>query len=286
MSAATGLVGGAFHNLSLNSNFNFASSGNVNFIPGYNNFGTSGIANGANPAHSLTFTGLANSNIGAESASSTFLAQDQLYSQFRLFAVNSQGPDFQREQQQLMNFLVPSFGFGSGTWPNRPWMPAAYNVGLANHQFGYPSQSDNGFRSAPQWSYPTPGTIPVGQHQAEQRLGEDDSMVLEQPEQKLPPKLMLQQEQNPQEETQQKWIDDDTDDTGETTKMWMESSASQKASLTDQVLQEDAYLPASVWLTIFTPAPMTALVAGLPGVAFPVVAVEAEGADAGFAFAE
>jgi len=286
LDASSGLIGGAFNNLALNSNFNQASNGFISPIPGANNFGSSGIANGANPQHALAFTGLANSDVGAQSASSTFLAQDQLYSQFRLFAVNSQGPDFQLEQQQLINFLVPSFGFGSGTWPNRPWMPAAYNVGLANHQFGYPSQSDNGFLSAPQWTYPMPGTIPIGQHQAEQQLGDDDGILLEKPEQKMPQKSMLQQKQNQQEETQQKWIDDDTDDMDETGGVWMETSASEKASLADQVLQEDAYLPASVWLTIFAPAPMTALVAGLPGAAFPAVAAEAEGADAGFAFAE
>jgi hypothetical protein len=33
--------------------------------------------------------------------------------------------------------------------PNAPWMPAAYNLGLANHQFNFPLQSDLGVPSTP-----------------------------------------------------------------------------------------------------------------------------------------
>lgn len=279
LDAAGGQVAGAFHNLSLNSNFNAASNGNVLPIPGFSNFGTSGIANGANPQHALTFTGLANSEVGAQAASSTFLAQDQLYSQFRLFAVNSQGPDIQREQQQLTNFLVPSFGFGSGTWPNRPWMPAAYNVGLANHQFAYSSQADHGFASVPPNAYPQPGTVPIAQSrpkQQQKRLDDEDGKAIKQPEQVLEQKAKLEQEETPQKRTNK-----DINDQNEDVKPVKEESPAEKERPADQILERDVSLPNSLWLSVLAPAPVTALVAGLPG-----DAAEAEGGDMGVEAAE
>jgi hypothetical protein len=71
-------------------------------------------------------------------------SQDQLNSQFRDFGVNSQGGNNQLDQA-LTNILFDVYGFGSGVMPNAPWMPAAYNLGLANNQFGYSLQSDLGY---------------------------------------------------------------------------------------------------------------------------------------------
>lgn len=49
------------------------------------------------------------------------------------------------------NFNQNALGFGSGTQPNQPWVPNAYNLGLANHQWAYPSMSDHGFPSPGPW---------------------------------------------------------------------------------------------------------------------------------------
>lgn len=47
--------------------------------------------------------------------------------------------------QAMANILFDVYGFGSGMMPNAPWMPAAYNLGLANHPFNSLSQSDLGY---------------------------------------------------------------------------------------------------------------------------------------------
>ena len=74
---------------------------------------------------------------------SAFPTQDQLDSQFRDFAVNSQGINNQL-YQTMADLLFAVYGFGSGVMPNAPWMPAAYNLGLANHQYDYATQPDLG----------------------------------------------------------------------------------------------------------------------------------------------
>jgi hypothetical protein len=133
LDASSGLIGGATSSLALNSNFNLASNSIISPTP---NISTGpSTANGADASHSFNFSGLASSGSGALAASSAFLAQGQPNAQFRLFAVNSQGTDIQLFQQSQLNFLVQSYGFGSGTQPNAPWAPAAYNLGLANRQF-------------------------------------------------------------------------------------------------------------------------------------------------------
>jgi hypothetical protein len=50
--------------------------------------------------------------------------------------------------------IAGTLGFGSGTDPNAPWQPDAYNLGLANHQYGYPSMTDVGFTAVPPWHHP------------------------------------------------------------------------------------------------------------------------------------
>lgn len=86
-------------------------------------------------------------------AQANLLTQSQVYDQFRAFGVNSMGQSGQgSEFQQFQGtFMAMAMGFGSGTMPNAPWMPAAYNVGLGNHQFNYPSQADHGFPPAAPW---------------------------------------------------------------------------------------------------------------------------------------
>ena len=93
---------------------------------------------------------------------SAFLAQDQLNAQFRDFAVNSQGEDNQLFQTTA-DILFDAYGFGSGVMPNAPWMPAAYNLGLANHQFNFPSPSDLGIHSAPPRPHPLVPPTPHNQ---------------------------------------------------------------------------------------------------------------------------
>jgi hypothetical protein len=57
-----------------------------------------------------------------------------------------QGPNL---PSNVPNFTQTAFGFGSGAQPNQPWVPNAYNLGLANQQSAYPSMSDFGFQAAP-----------------------------------------------------------------------------------------------------------------------------------------
>lgn len=262
LDASNGLIGGAFNNPNLNSNFNFASSGNVLSIPGASNFGTSGISNGANPQHSLTFTGLANSEVGAQAASSSFLAQDQLYGQFRIFGINSQGdnPNFS-QRVTTQNILRDAYGFGSGTLPNRPWMPAAYNLGLANGQFGYSSQSDNGFSSVPPWSYPQQRTIPLAQTQPKDQWGTDEETEPDKPEQAFVQKTAPEEEGN-----QHNKMDDDLGDRNEDSKFLHEKPQNSKQQVADEVsLRAEEGVPDSLMLYALAPAPMAALIAGLPG---------------------
>jgi len=42
------------------------------------------------------------------------------------------------------SIFFSSYGFGSGTQPNQPWVPNAYNLGLAKGQMSFPSMSDFG----------------------------------------------------------------------------------------------------------------------------------------------
>ena len=94
---------------------------------------------------------------------SSFPDQDQPGAQFRAFGVNNlaEGGPFSPTTSYT---LLDAYGFGSGVVPSAPWMPSAYNLGLANHQFNYPAQSDLGFQSAPPWSHavglPTPDDPP------------------------------------------------------------------------------------------------------------------------------
>jgi len=124
------------------------------------NFNTQAIGltlpNGQTP---LANTQIANGSVSpvlngvALGAQANLPTQSQVFDQFRAFGVNSMGQSGQgSEFQQLQGtFLAMGMGFGSGVMPNAPWMPAAYNLGLGNHQFNYPSQADHGFPPAAPW---------------------------------------------------------------------------------------------------------------------------------------
>jgi hypothetical protein len=51
----------------------------------------------------------------------------------------------------VSSFNQTAFGFGSGTQPGQPWVPNAYNLGLANQQGAYPTLADRGFQAPPPW---------------------------------------------------------------------------------------------------------------------------------------
>ncbi len=144
LDASSGLIGGSSGNLALNSNFNLASNGVI--LP---------TAQNVPNTTAVIFNVFPNAGAGtALAATATFLAQDQANSQFRTFAINSQGPDFRLDLDRLLETMAGTFGFGSGTEPNAPWMPNTYNIGLANHQYNYSSQTDLGFASVPPWYHP------------------------------------------------------------------------------------------------------------------------------------
>lgn len=270
LDASSGLIGGSFNNPNLNSNFNFASNGNVLPTPGFTSFGASSVANGANPAHSLNFAGLASSEVGAEAASSTFLAQDQLYGQFRIFGVNSQGDSPRLGWETTGFFLRDAYGFGSGGQPNAPWKPNAYNLGLANGQFSYSTQNDMGFSSVPPWvrrgfnqaARPLPRNQDHARNPDQTPPLDQEKESAEAPEQSMPKRPLHEQEQAPQDR-----MDKDREDPNEDLKGMMDQPASEKQSPIEAVTQEDGSLPDSLWLSALAPVPMTALVAGLPGMA-------------------
>ncbi|HEY7427353.1 MAG TPA: hypothetical protein VH682_24175, partial [Gemmataceae bacterium] len=51
----------------------------------------------------------------------------------------------------VSSFNQTAFGFGSGTQPGQPWVPNAYNLGLANQQGAYPTLADRGFQAPAPW---------------------------------------------------------------------------------------------------------------------------------------
>jgi hypothetical protein len=263
LDASSGLIGGATNNLSLNSNFNLGSNSIIAPIPTVST--GPATANGADASHSFNFSGLVPSGSNALAASSAFLAQSQPNSQFRLFAANSQGADYSLSQQTSANILFGVNGFGSGTQPNAPWRPNAYNLGLANRQFNYSSQADFGFQPVAPW------TVPVAQAHPKEQLPDQNEEADRTPEQALVQKSVHEQEQ-----TQKNWMDDDGGDNYMTWKALLEKSTWEKEHLADQARMPENQIPDAVWLSALAPTPMAALVAGLPG-----IAVAAENGDSG-----
>jgi hypothetical protein len=136
LDASSGVIGGGLDNPTLNAGF--AAAGVT--LPVL----TSGL-------HGTDISGLSSSGSVQLASTADVLAQDQPNSQIRVFGVNSQGESSRLNQLATINVLMDAYGFGSGVQPNAPWAPAAYNLGLANHQFNYPTQTDMGLSSVPPW---------------------------------------------------------------------------------------------------------------------------------------
>ncbi|MHB1424518.1 MAG: hypothetical protein ACYC3I_15210 [Gemmataceae bacterium] len=244
LDASSGLFGG-INNLSVNGAM--GSSGTLFPIP------TSG-------EHAASISGLDASGRSTQSVSAAFLAQDQPNSQLRVFGVNSQGDSSRLVQKTAVNMFQDAYGFGSGTQPNAPWSPAAYNLGLANHQFGYPSQIDMGFSSIPPWTTRVAQSLPEDQNPSLKReLNTDDQEAVK------PEEVMVQRSLRQQEQPRQTRRNEDTSGTNEDWKTKLQQQASQKQSALDRVMVAEGKIPDSLWLTALAPVPMTALAAGLPG---------------------
>jgi hypothetical protein len=156
LDGASGVIGGGLNNLAVNGGL--GAAGLLLPIPG-------------SGAHAVGLSGLSAGGSVSLAATDSPLAQDQPNSQFRLFAVNSEGDANRLALLTTAGLLHDAYGFGSGVQPNAPWAPAAYNVGLGNHQFGYPSQIDNGFQSVPPWYRP------VSQVPQNEPLSNEDAAV-------------------------------------------------------------------------------------------------------------
>lgn len=253
LDASSGLIGG--NNLILNGAA--ASSGNI-------------LPTTSDGSHAVL-----DRSMSPDASTDALLAQDQPNSQFRLFGINSQGESFRSVQQTTANILRDAYGFGSGTQPNAPWMPNAYNLGLANHQFNYSSQSDMGFSAVPPWSH-VAQSLPKEQNRP---LDENDQLhFLQKDEQgtETPEKMADQHSTREEVQTQQHRLDKDVGDKSGDLQTLMEQDVAEKRSPVEVAAKEDGTLPDSLWLSALAPAPMAALVAGLPG-----ISAAAEGGDAG-----
>jgi len=272
----------------------------TSFLVTQNPIDRTGIANGTSFSNSvlnanqpLSFTALADQLVQGAQATT----------QFRALGVNSQGqgnPLLQNQFFQLA-FFTTAAGFGSGTWPNRPWVPAAYNLGLANHQFGYPSQADLGFQTAPPWANSvnqlsvrnTPldeeGTwipehllIDHSTEEPEQGVKDQSYKPFSENEKALPEKPELQEQGEPS----LKRGDPSTEEAlfmpyGKTVNDPIRANRSlpnnryflsdaQTIQSEEQVqpspAEEKMGIPTTLWLSALAPAQLTAMVAGLPAV--------------------
>jgi hypothetical protein len=269
LDASTGLVEGSFHNLNLNNNFNFGSNGIV--LPMQNLSGpTTNGAMGSNGDHAVDPSGRVSSGTLAQASSAAQFAQNQPDAQFRIFGINSQGNNPQLSQSTTAFILRDAFGFGSGTQPDAPWKPNAYNLGLANRQPDYSTQTANGFPSAApwarQWSSPVAQTEPGDENSP---LNPDQSPSINQdeeppqtPEQRTAHRSMLEQEQ-----TKLYTLDLDVRDMNDDLKALIDQQSSDNKPPIEASMPADGTLPDSLWLSALAPAPMVALVAGFPGIA-------------------
>lgn len=262
LNATSGVIGGSFNNLNLNSNFNFASNGIVSPIATNNVLASS--------QHAVDPSGTVSSGTAAQAATSALPAQDQNNAQFRVFGVNSQGEDGSRIQQITANVLRDAYGFGTGTQPNAPWKPNAYNLGLGNHQPDYTTQTDIGFPSAssgtPQWSSPIARAQPRDQTVP---LNKDEGPSINQDEEapEATEQVAAHRSWREQEELKQDRLDKEAGDQDDELNALMQQQSSEKKAPIEAILPADGTLPDSLWLSALAPAPMAALIAGLPGIA-------------------
>jgi hypothetical protein len=210
---------------------------------------------------------------------SSFMAQDQSSSQHRDFSVDSEGDDYQLSVMTV-NTLLYAYGFGSGTQPNAPWKPAAYNVGLANHQYGYPTETDLGFSATPPWFHRTAQSLPK-----DQLLDADEVVDL------LTESPLDHQSAKDRGEDQLPWMEENAQDTMEnksapTVKAEEEQAVPEQVAPDlnrgDPTMEEALFtdplhtlsvatrsIPSPFWISALAPAQMAALVVGLPGAGTP-----------------
>jgi len=248
-------------------------------------------------------------------AQANLLAQSQLYDQFRAFGVNSQGQGNEFPTMQWL-YAQTAMGFGSGTQPNAPWMPAAYNLGLANRQFNYSSQSDLGFSATPPWFRPTAQSLPQEQPLDADQMTESlllhlpkddrvqdeprwsDEKALDNSEKEIAPTEQPVEEQTEPDEaappatrgdpaTEEALFTDPLHTLTAAVLANQQDHAAPRFPNAKHILVEEAKsadgrdaeesaIPSSLWISALAPAQMAALVAGLPGVGAP-----ADGADVG-----
>ncbi len=268
LDASSGLIAGSSGNLNLNSNFNLASNGAILPTP-QSTPNTTAVTPNVFPSAGAS-TALA--------ATSTFLAQGQISSQFRSFGVNSQGAAF-RDLNSQVGMLTGAFGFGSGTQPNAPWKPNAYNLGLANRQPDYSTQTDNGLGSATPWSRQWSSPVAQSQQNNQNRLVDEENQLhllnkdeqeTEEPEQLTARHTMSEEKQPPQHR-----LGVDVGDKGDETQALIEQQAAEKKSPVEGAVPANETIPDPLLLSTLAPAQMAALVAGLPGMP------AAEGGEAG-----
>lgn len=268
-------------------------NGSAGVFGGDNNLTVDGAAGGTGnvlPVHTDGSHAVADNAESPDAATDALLAQDQPSSQFRLFGINSQGESFRSIQRATANILRDAFGFGSGVQPNAPWAPAAYNLGLANHQYGYPSQTDNGFFSTPPWYHPTaylqPDAAPAQDRDPDspfKRVASGEWQVAR------PGDSSLATRRAPDGEVPTKQADYDpaveealfsdlpytllvSNEAKSLAAPWSSNGEDRQTSLmdsSDKGSAEENSIPTPLWLSALAPAQMAALVAGLPGVEAP-----------------
>jgi hypothetical protein len=253
LDASSGVIGG--NNLTINGAD--ASSGNI--LP-ITSDGSHAVADRA---------------MSPDASTDALAAQDQPSSQFRLFGINSQGESIRSVQQTMANILRDAYGFGSGTQPNAPWMLNAYNLGLANHQLNYSSQADMGFSQVSPW-YHAAQSLPKGQDRLHDENDQLHFLNKDEQDTETPDQLAEQHSTHEEEQPLQHRLDKDVDDRSDDLQALLEQQGSEKKPPIETVENADGTLPDSLWLSALAPAPMAALIAGLPG-----MSAAAEGGDAG-----
>lgn len=281
LDASSGVIGGGLDNLSVNTSL--GSTGVV--LPVF----------GSGP-HATGLAGLSSSGTASLGAASSSLSQDQPNSQLRTFGVNSQGDDTRLGLSTMASMLSDAYGFGSGVQPNAPWAPAAYNLGLANHQYGYPSQIDNGFSSVAPWQHRTASLQPesdptdpatqevhsevVPDRKSRHEQSQTDEFRLED---KAEDEKTLLEKTATEEAKPELPRDDPAIEQAlfadpflilKTTSTDRSSSRNVHENDTDAVMREDDGIPSSLWVSTVAPAQIAALVVGLPAVEAPAASSE------------
>jgi len=270
----------------------FVNNATVNFNTQTIGLTLPNVSQSGNP---LAITQIANGmqspqiNGVALAAQANLLTQGQVFDQFRAAGVNSMGQSGQgSEFQQVQGtYLSMAQGFGSGVMPNAPWMPAAYNLGLGNHQFNYPSQADHGFPPVAPWFQQSTQRVQNGQGSDEDRAWQKENTG-DQNEEKIVPDA--KQPVREEDESELRRGDPAIEnalftellpslpreagtnrlDLGVSERTNAKHIPDANENATNGSLSEDETIPSPLVISAVAPAQMAALVAGLPGVAAPV----------------